>query len=1196
MSVRKDIVNTDLRINGKQAGQTIKDLTKRVKLLNKELNHLTPGTEEYKRKLSQLRQSQKVLDTHRKRIRGISGIWGTLTKEVKQFGLIAIAAFGGTAIIQGISNLIKQNARLDDSFSDVIKTTDLTKKEVKQLNKEFKGFNTRTARKDLRDLARIAGKLGERGIEPIKKFVREADKIVVALKEDLGGNVEQTIRKLGKLVDIFGIRKKFGLSEGMNKVGSSINALGAASTANEQFIVNFTTRLGGIAPNAKISIQDVMGLGAAIDVLGVSNEIATTALGKLLVAIGEDVPHFAKIAGMETKDFSRILQEDANEALLMVLEGAKSTEGGLVGLAETLEVIGIDSARAAQVVGVLSNNIELVREQQALSNQEFEKGTSLTEEFDKKNSNLAAKLAKIQKWIAGIFVNPAVMSGISFMVSKFAEWIDPVNRLSDGFKEQRNKVESLEKDTIPLLKKYEELKLEAIENTAKQEELKKVFEKLKKVVPGVSMVFDEHGKIIDINSEKVQHYIDQQKKILELQTQEEYDKIRKNLHELFMEYKHLAWILNQLEETGTVKGPSGQTKYDTDDLDAFVLKHEEAKNKLIEQLHLIEEIGRDVDPDDFLLNKFGEVMNGITKFGVDYTQTIGEIIEATGFITQEELSKDLEVVNEEEEKKQIDLRKATLEELMQINSEAALAEINRRKKVSAEYKAQQEKEAQEQLERLTKVNDKILKLREDLDLKRLDADERELQGVRNKYDALIREAKGFDEKIKELEQLRNTELQLIQDKHAKRDLKNIQDFQESLRLELMDDYDKEIVLAMQHYEELLDLADQYGIDATDIREKLNERIAEIDAKHREKEKEETEQHTQKMLDLRQQEFELFLDVSKASLDLFNEINTTHLNNELNTIETARQAELDSLSESNNSKEAIERQYQVEAAAIKLAIAQTDDAQAKKKLNKELKELQLSKARQLKFALDTAEHKQEINDKYDRQAEEARRVAANNLKTIQTAEAIINTAAAVAQINAHPVVNSDISQVLRTTLTALVSGIGLAQVAKIQSQKLAEGGNTANIAQNTFIEVDQYQARLIDSFQEGGLFSEPTFGLIAEKGAEEVYPNWMITEPKLVPVFDMLNDIRHLKFIPFADGGNTTTTASNIFPSSVTQDAENTDRSIPSELPEILLMIGEMLYNLNEHLEDPKPVQAFLDYDHFVEKTQEIEDAISDGKI
>ena len=59
--------------------------------------------------------------------------------------------------------------------------------------------------------------------------------------------------------------------------------------------------------------------------------------------------------------------------------------------------MGMEGKRAVGVLGVLANNTEVLRAQQRLANEAFDEGISLTNEFEVKNSNLAAQRAKAKK-------------------------------------------------------------------------------------------------------------------------------------------------------------------------------------------------------------------------------------------------------------------------------------------------------------------------------------------------------------------------------------------------------------------------------------------------------------------------------------------------------------------------------------------------------------------------------------------------------------------------------------------------------------------------------------------------------------------------------------------------------------------------------------------------------------------------------
>lgn len=420
-------------INNKEAGVSIKQIQQDYAKLNNTIKkNLIPNTKEYNEAVAKLRSMKSVLTEHTQQVNGMTGMWKKISTEVKQFGLLALGALGAQQLVSGINNLIKRNADLSDSFADVAKTTGLTSEAVQDLYKDLGKLNTRTSRKELLDLARDAGKLGITGQKNILEFVRAADKINVALGEDLG---KDAITSLGKLAQQFKTVEKFGFEKSLEKIGSAINDLGANSAAQEQYIVDFTTRLAGVSKQANFTIEDTLGLASTLDNLGLQSETSSTALSQTIVAMFKDTAAFAKIAGLNTKDFADILNKDANDALLLVLKGLKGNSEGLSTMSKKLDELGIDGARSVSVLASLAENTQLLEEQQKLANASFEKGTSLMNEFNVKNETLGAKLERVQRALSGAFINSGVVDAIEAMVTAADDFINVP--LSEKLEEER---------------------------------------------------------------------------------------------------------------------------------------------------------------------------------------------------------------------------------------------------------------------------------------------------------------------------------------------------------------------------------------------------------------------------------------------------------------------------------------------------------------------------------------------------------------------------------------------------------------------------------------------------------------------------------------------------------------------------------------------------------------------------------------
>lgn len=461
-------IRASLYIDGKPAEASLKNISQRTQTLRKELNGLAVGTDDWNKKMKELQLHERTLKNIKAEVKGVNGAFGFLKSEIGKLGVLAVGYLGFQFVSEQFQNIISSNAKLSDSIADVRKTTGLSEEAVRRLNKEFKELNTRTSRQELLGLAEVAGKLGISAEKDVLGFVRAADQISVALGKDLGDS-EQAINDLGKLTDLFKVKDQFGLEDALLKTGSAINALGAAGTANEGYIVEFSKRLGTIAPAANISIENVIGLAATMDELGQPAEAATTALGQFIIGMGKDLPAFAKVAKMSVRDFSDLLRTDANAALIAVLTQLKSTGAGVQELAAKMGLIGEDGARATAALSALAGGLDKLKTRQALSNDEFAKGTSLTNEFNIKNNNLASTLEKISKWFYGVATSGIISDTLAVAANGFARLIGVV----------RTHSEQLERERIELNK----LELQITSTNTKEEDRIKLINELKSQYP-----------------------------------------------------------------------------------------------------------------------------------------------------------------------------------------------------------------------------------------------------------------------------------------------------------------------------------------------------------------------------------------------------------------------------------------------------------------------------------------------------------------------------------------------------------------------------------------------------------------------------------------------------------------------------------------------------------------------------------------
>ncbi len=411
--------------------KTMSELKSHIKATRAALEKAVPGTENWNALNTELAISQGRFRELAEQAKNTQNV---LSKGWNSFGRLSIAANNIIQLYSRFSGQIEQAKQswldYDEALVDAMKTTGLSRDEMEELSEALKKMDTRTAQNELLSLARVGGKLGISGKEDLLEFVSAADKINVALKEDLGGDAEAAIGQIGKLVDIFQLKENLGLERAMLSVGSAINELGAASTANEGYIVNFTNRLAGIAPNAQISIDKILGLASTLDANAQAAETAATAIGQTITAMFKKTGTFARIAKMPFEEFRDLLNNDVNGALIKVLEGMKGSNG-LFDIVAAMDEMHLNGQRATTVLGALANNIDMLKSQQELANEAFAEGTSLTNEFNTKNESATAVQEKLTKKVteASVAIGQQLMPAANLALKGTGTFLGLISQL-----------------------------------------------------------------------------------------------------------------------------------------------------------------------------------------------------------------------------------------------------------------------------------------------------------------------------------------------------------------------------------------------------------------------------------------------------------------------------------------------------------------------------------------------------------------------------------------------------------------------------------------------------------------------------------------------------------------------------------------------------------------------------------------------
>ena len=410
-------------IDGSEVDNSIPAIQKKIRELTRDVKKMTIGTKEYTDKVQAIAQLNSILSEHKRAIHGVA-------EESKSLGqrLNGIADFfnkwyytlqTGIDALGGVTTTIRQcvndYANMEEAMADVRKYTGQTAEQVHEMNEDFKRMDTRTSREQLNALAGAAGRLGITNKQMIEEFVDGADKINVALGDDLG---EGAVDKIGKLAHMFGEDEKKGLRGAMLATGSAVNDLAQSSSANAGYIVDFTASLSGVAIQAGMTQSQIMGLASALDQNMQEEATASTVFSQLITKMYQEPARFATLAGQDVASFTKLLKTDANEALLKFLTAMKNT-GGFEKMAPMFSEMKLDGTRAVGVLSSVASHIDQVKEAQLIAFNAYNNGSSVIDEFNVQNNTVQANIDKAKKQFLDLSIDlgekllPLVQQGIS---------------------------------------------------------------------------------------------------------------------------------------------------------------------------------------------------------------------------------------------------------------------------------------------------------------------------------------------------------------------------------------------------------------------------------------------------------------------------------------------------------------------------------------------------------------------------------------------------------------------------------------------------------------------------------------------------------------------------------------------------------------------------------------------------------------
>ncbi|MBE7177691.1 MAG: hypothetical protein INR69_14885 [Mucilaginibacter polytrichastri] len=150
---------------------------------------------------------------------------------------------------------------------------------------------------------------------------------------------------------------------------------------------------------------------------------------------------------------------------------------------------------------------------------------------------------KSEGFIKGFYQNYG--AALDFLNDKVLNTDTTLQKLTKTYDEQNEAVDALQKNTVPLLQRHDQLKAKGNLNKQEQAELKTTIDQLAQAVPLAVTEFDKYGNALGINGEKVRQFVKDQQALLEYTNKELIAEQRKQLQSLEAQQSMAQKVLNQ---------------------------------------------------------------------------------------------------------------------------------------------------------------------------------------------------------------------------------------------------------------------------------------------------------------------------------------------------------------------------------------------------------------------------------------------------------------------------------------------------------------------------------------------------------------------------------------------------------------------------------------------------------------------------
>jgi hypothetical protein len=395
----------DILARSKKGKASLDELRRAYKQLEEELNQINTKSKEFADKQKSMKELKNNIDKVTGAANKQGRSWQTALNNLTAY----VGLFSAFNILKTyLFAIFRLNAKFAEQLTNIRKVALSTQEEVGNLSKELAKIDTRTSIEELNNLAYAGAKLGIT-TKNLAGFVRAADQVNVALKEDLG---DEALTALAKITEVSGLIDKYGVEDAMLRTGSAIFRLASTSTATSGKIVDFSNRLLALGDAATLTTPDILAIGSAVDSMALEPEVAATAFGKLVVELRKGTSSIEKDLGIAQGSLKKMIEEGKGMEAIQTIFHKMHESDNVFALNSLFKDLGSeDGARLTKVMVTMAEKVGMLDKAVAESNKAFREGSAVTVEYEMQQETAAAYMERAANLFEKQFVSADAASG-----------------------------------------------------------------------------------------------------------------------------------------------------------------------------------------------------------------------------------------------------------------------------------------------------------------------------------------------------------------------------------------------------------------------------------------------------------------------------------------------------------------------------------------------------------------------------------------------------------------------------------------------------------------------------------------------------------------------------------------------------------------------------------------------------------------